>query len=56
MALKKDHKFENLGHSDLVISVRLDPASMHICVKYEGSVINYIGRKGINLARKKTAT
>ena len=41
--LKNIDKFENIGHSDPVISVSLALVSMHICVKYEGSLINHIG-------------
>ena len=38
---KKVHKFVNFGHSDLFISL----VSKHICVKYEGSMINHTGRR-----------
>ena len=52
--LKKNvHKFENLGHSNLVISGCLDQVSMHICVKYEGSVINQICREAIVVKKEK---
>ena len=34
--LKNAHILENIGHSDLVISVCLALVSMHIYVKYEG--------------------
>ena len=43
--MKNVHKFENLGQSDLLLSVCLDLVSMYICVKYDGSVINYICRR-----------
>ena len=39
-------KFENLRESGLVICVCLDLVSMHLCVRYEGSMIKYIGRRG----------
>ena len=44
--LKNVHKFEDMGHSDLVISLYLAQVSKHNCVKYEGSMINHIGRRG----------
>ena len=39
--LKNVHNFDNLGRSDLVISMCLDLASMYICVEYECSMINH---------------
>ena len=43
------HKFENIGHRDLVISMCLDLVSMYICkreVDYEGFMLNHISRRG----------
>ena len=44
--LKNVHKFENLSHCDLVISVCLALVSIHIHIRYR-SVINHIARTGI---------
>ena len=44
--LKNVHKLENLGHSDLLISVCLDLVSIHIYVRCEGSMINHVSRRG----------
>ena len=46
------HKFENLCHSDLVRFMYLDPVSKHICVRYEGFIINHIS-KSANCSEKK---
>ena len=46
------HKFERLGHSDLVISVCIDPVSMHICVRYEGSMIKQRQERQLQWDRK----
>ena len=40
--LKNLHKFENLGYSDPITSMCLHLVSMHICVIYEGSMINHM--------------
>ena len=40
------HNWENLGYSELAISVCLDQVSMHICARYEDSTIILRGRKG----------
>ena len=44
--LKNGHKFGNIDHNDIVVSMCLDLISMHICVTYEGSVINFTGKRG----------
>ena len=42
--LKNVHKLQNLGHSDLVISVCLDLA--HLYKDIEGSIVNHVGSRG----------
>lgn len=44
--LKNVYKFENLGHSDLVVSACLGLVSIHICVKYGGRMNNRTNRRG----------
>ena len=39
--MKNEHNLENLGQSHPIILVSLALVQMHICVKYEGSVINH---------------
>ena len=43
---KMSIKFENLGDSDLVISVSFILVSMHIYARCEGSVISHTGGRG----------
>ena len=50
--MRNVRNFENVAHSDLVISVCLDLVSMHIYVIYEGSMINHIDRR-INYSEKE---
>ena len=44
-ALKSVHFSGNTCHTDLFLSVRLGLVSMHICIKYEASMISHVGRK-----------
>ena len=50
---KNVHKFEILRHSDLVICVCLALVLPYIYVKYECSMISYIGRRGNNSKTEK---
>ena len=45
------HQFENFDYSGLIISVCL---SIHICVRYEGSVVNHTDTGG-NYSEKNTS-
>ena len=45
--------WEYMDHSDPVSSVCLDPVSMHICLKYEGSVMNYTGKRANYIEKEK---
>ena len=51
--LKNVDKFENIGHSDLVISLFLTPVPMHLCVRYKVSMINHISRRDKNRKDEK---
>ena len=44
--LKNVHKLEHKGHSNLFLLVYLSLVQMHLCIKYEGSMINHAGRAG----------
>ena len=51
--IKNEHHLENLGQSHPIIFVCLAQAQMHICVKYQASMVNHKGNPG---TQRKTHT
>ena len=44
--LRNVHKFENIGHSDLIPFVYLGLVQMHISINYKTFMNNHKGRRG----------
>ena len=53
---KNDHNLDNIGHSDRILFVYLGQLPVHIYVKFDGSMINYVDRTGCKYKKKKVAT
>ena len=60
--LKNVHKLEKIGHSDLVIlclglifCVHVLGSQVHMCARYEVSVIEPVGRRNVHRRQHTTA-